>query len=567
MGKRAKRKLNKTMRKIRFLLLVSLIIIMGILIYNRINGNYENVVDPEAYNQEIESPTIINEPEKPKDVSIKLTAIGDVALGSDPRFLFKDSNDDVFERNNKDYNYFFAGVSDIFKNDDLTIANLESALTLEEATAEKYDYGNNYWFKGNPDYANVLKAAGIETVSLANNHTYDFMQKGYDDTRDALKNVEVGYFGYEDVYETEVKGIRIGIAGFNELGPYEEGTKPEEFKAEIKEKIELLKSRNNFVITAFHWGKEYKYEFTDYQTELGRFAIDTGADLVIGHHPHVIQGLEQYNGKYIIYSLGNFCFGGNKRPPDFDTFIYQQEIVFDGDKNIKEIKEPDYIPAYISSAKGINNYQPVLAKGKEATRILQKINQFSPYKWSEETIKNKDKADLVDLREWMPELQIDMRYAGTNNITGEPVYENDDAYLRSATAKKLMAAAEALEAQGYLLKLWDGYRPSAAQQILYDKAENKSVFADPKMGSNHTRGVAVDVTLTDLSGVELEMPSDFDDMTSKANRKYAQATPEQKQNAIILEKAMKDAGFKSIPNEWWHFDDSNSKLYDLIEAR
>lgn len=547
--KRARKK--AFIKRTKFLLIVTLVIVSAIYICTMIGKNPMKSLHALS--------------KKAKETKITISAIGDCALGRDHRLKYENSNDDVFARNNNDFNYFFSEVVDIFSKDDLTIANLESALTKENKIATKYDYGNNYWFKGDPIYANVLKAANIETVCLANNHTYDYLQKGYDDTKESLKNVGVGYFGYDDLYETEIKGIKIGIAGFNQLGEYEQGTNVNEFKADIKKKIEVLKGRNDFVIACIHWGKEYVHEYTQNQKDIGHFTIDCGADLILGAHPHVIQGIEKYKDKYIVYSLGNFCFGGNKNPPDYDTFIYQQEITFNPDKSIAKISEPNYIPCSISSTKNINNYKPIPSKGKDIVRILNKINKYSDYKISEDVIKSKGKANIVNLKEHIPNILLDLKYASTDNITGEILYKSNEAFLRKETADKLKVANEILNKQGYKIKIWDAYRPSSVQQQLWEKATNKQYFMDPKIGSNHTKGCTVDITMTDLNGVDVDMPSGFDDMTGKATRKYRLATPTQKQNALLLEKAMLQAGFKSINTEWWHFDDSDWKLYDFID--
>ena len=570
MNKRYKNKSAKA-RRIRFILILAFIIILGKFVYSGISNNIKGFWGiPDDSIVEIEDEPEIEE-EKPVEVTIKISAIGDTALGRDYRFAHKNSMDEVFEKNNEDYSYFFSKVAYIFEDSDITIANLENAFTLEDAKAEKYDYGNNYWFKGDPKYAQVLIEAGIDVVSLSNNHTYDFGQKGYDDTKEALEKVGVSYFGYDDLYETTIKGIDFGFVGINELGEYEQGTDLDELKADIENKINYLKEKNDFVIATFHWGKEYVHEHNQLQRDLAYLAIDLGADLIIGTHPHVIQGIEKYNGKYIIYSLGNFCFGGNKNPPDYDTFIYQQEMVFEifeGKKTLLEIKEPDYIPCYLSGTKGLNNYQPVLAKGSDIPRILNKINKYSIYKMPEERILEKSKAQLIDLEEYIPNIIIDLKYGSTDNVTGEVLY--DDGYkatLRRETAEKLKAANEIFNNDGYRVKVWDGYRPAYVQQRLWDNVDeaSKIYFMNPKLGSNHTRGCAVDVTLTDWNGVEIDMPSGFDDLTGKATRKYTYANAAQKANAQYLEKVMRQVGFNIINTEWWHFDDSDYKLYDLID--
>lgn len=506
-------------------------------------------------------------PPVPEDVVIKISLVGDVLIGTEFRFPYEHYLEDVLQQVQGDYGYFFANVAHIFAADDLTVANLENPLTAVARREEKFDYGRNFWFKGRPEYGQILAAGNVDVVNLANNHTYDYGVQGYQDTKAALDSYGIGYFGYDDVYETVIKGVKIGMAGFNEFGEFEQGVDHELLKAEVRNKVQWLKGRNDLVLVYFHWGQEYSYEPTERQRSLAHAAIDAGADLVAGSHPHVIQGVERYRGRYIVYSLGNFCYAGHKNPADQDTFIYQQEVVFDGtDRSIVEFREPYYIPCYISSTRDRNNFQPTPAKGKEVVRILQKINELSEYKMAEEAIRARGKARLVKLQEYIPNLIIDLRYASGNNIIGRPLYEPGyEALLRIETAEKLKHASDMLNRQGLRLKLWDGYRPASVQLQLWENAEDKSYFAHPAKGSKHTRGCAVDVTLTDWEGNELDMPSDFDDMTEKATRSYRQATPLQKQNAQLLERVMREAGFRSIQLEWWHFEDTDWELFDLIE--
>lgn len=503
----------------------------------------------------------------PADVVIKISLVGDVLIGTEFRFPYEHYLEDVLQQVDGDYGYFFANVAPIFAADDLTVANLENPLTTATRREEKFDYGRNFWFKGRPEYAQILAAGHVDVVNLANNHTYDYGVEGYLDTKAALDRHGIGYFGYEDVYETEIKGVRIGMAGFNEFGAFEQGVDLEELKTEIRNKVQWLKGRNDLVLVYFHWGREYSYEPTERQRALAYAAVDAGADLVAGSHPHVIQGVERYRDRYIVYSLGNFCYAGHKNPEDKDTFIYQQEIVFSGvDRSLKEFREPYYLPCYISSTRERNNFQPTPAKGKDIVRILQKINELSDYKLAEETIREQGKARLVKLQEYIPNLVIDLRYASSHNIVGKPLYEPEyEALLRLETAQKLKRASDLFNEQGLRLKLWDGYRPASVQLQLWENAEDKTYFAHPAKGSKHTRGCAVDVTLTDWEGNELDMPSDFDDMTEKATRSYRQATPAQKQNAQLLERVMQEAGFRSIQLEWWHFEDTDWELFDLIE--
>jgi len=500
-----------------------------------------------------------------ENVIIKISALGDVVLGQDRRFNYTDSFDHMFEKQGGNYDYFFSNVVDVLSQDDLTIANLEVALTNETQKAEKYDYGNNYWFIGNPEYANILRAGSVEAVNLANNHTYDYGQAGYDSTRQALKEAGVEYFGYDEVLIKEIKGVKVGMIGFNQLGRYEEGLDMDAFKKEVRERIEELRNRCDLLIANFHWGEEYKYVQNALQQELAYLAIDSGADLVLGHHPHFLQPIEKYKGRYICYSLGNFCYGGVKKPKDgdYDTVIYQQEFVFDSNNVLQPVDEPFIYPCSISSSSGFNDYRPKLAVEPQFGRVCEKL-KFTPKLTDEQIAAKAAKTDMVKLSAAVKDIEIELKYYTTDNITGRRVYESNVAYIRKGTAEKLDKANKILMKQGYRLKVWDAYRPQWAQEILYKSAENKSVFADPKTGSVHTRGAAVDVTLVDAEGNELDMPSGHDDMTKKAWRTYEEATPEQRKNALILENAMKEAGFIPLKTEWWHFDDSEYKLYGMI---
>jgi len=138
-----------------------------------------------------------------------------------------------------------------------------------------------------------------------------------------------------------------------------------------------LRERSDLVIVYFHWGKEYQYEADSLQKELARLAVDSGADLVLGSHPHVLQPIEIYNDRYIVYSLANFCFGGNKRPSDFDTMVYRQTFLFDREGNLVSIQAPEIIPFSISSKGAVNDYRPTPIEGKAMERVFAKVG-YSP---------------------------------------------------------------------------------------------------------------------------------------------------------------------------------------------
>jgi poly-gamma-glutamate synthesis protein (capsule biosynthesis protein) len=257
-----------------------------------------------------------------KATTLVISAIGDCVIGSDARFTYEGSFIDEFVKQNNQYDYFFSGVKNILESDDLTIANLENAFTDYEQKADKFHQQDRaFFFKGPPEFAHILKEGSIETVNLANNHSFDYLEKGLLDTKASLMKVGIDYFGYEDKAIFNTKGRKIGLLGYNTYGPLEKGVALSSLMAQVKNEIAEIKEAADLIIVSFHWGEEYN-DVTSDQKLLGRYAIDSGADLVLGHHPHVIQEIENYQGKYIVYSLGNFVYGGNRNPVDKDTFIF-----------------------------------------------------------------------------------------------------------------------------------------------------------------------------------------------------------------------------------------------------
>lgn len=173
---------------------------------------------------------------------------------------------------------------------------------------------------------------------------------------------------------------------------------------------------------------------------------------------------------------------------------------------------------------------------------------------------------MVRVKDYIPDIRIDLKYAGADNFLGRPIYTYEDAWLRYGTVKKLTAAQEAVKARGFSLKIWDAWRDPAAQFLMWELMPNDDYVADPYKGfSKHSRGNTVDVTLVDLStGQEVEMPSEFDDFSERANRDYSQASVAARSNVLFLEETMKNAGFNAYFGEWWHFHDK--KVYDIVES-
>ena len=295
-------------------------------------------------------------------VSLTVSVVGDCTLGTDENFDYDTSLNAYYENYGADY--FFSNVKSIFSADDLTIANFEGTLTDSEDREDK-----EYAFKAPAEYAGILTSGSVEAVNTANNHSHDYGNQGYEDTISALDSAGILNFGYDKTLVTEVKGIKVGLVGIYELKDHLER------KEQLKQNIAKVKAEGaQITIVIFHWGNEKEEVPDSNQTTLAHLAIDEGADLVCGHHPHVLQGIEEYKGKNIVYSLGNFCFGGNQYPSDMDTMIFQQTFTVD-QNGVKADNVTNIIPCSVSSDSDYNNYQPTPAEGDEATRILNKIQE------------------------------------------------------------------------------------------------------------------------------------------------------------------------------------------------
>ena len=298
-------------------------------------------------------------------VSITVSMVGDCTLGTDVNFDQSTSFDAFYQMKN-DPGYFFQNVKDIFTADDLTVANMEGTLTTSNDRQQK-----TFAFKGNPSYTEILTQGGVEATNLANNHSHDYGDQSYEDTIQYLEAAGITTFGYDRTAVMDVKGIKVGLIGIYEL---KDGLGRQQ---QVIDTIQAVKDQGaQVIIVSFHWGTEKSNIPDDIQKTLAHLAIDQGADLVVGHHPHVLQGIEKYQGKNIVYSLGNFCFGGNKNPSDKDTMIFQQTFTVENGELVED-DVTNIIPCSLSSESGYNNYQPMVLEGSEKERVLQKIEEFS----------------------------------------------------------------------------------------------------------------------------------------------------------------------------------------------
>ncbi len=331
---------------------------MCIILWGCSQDNHDKVENKEETNDKQEEKK--EEVKKPEKVSLTLSFVGDLTFGNYAGQGYSGSFDQEYKKQGNDVNYFMKNVKSVFESDDLTIGNLEGPLTNEESHADK-----TFAFKGKKEYAGILTSSSIEVVTLANNHSKDRFEKGFQDTKEVLDKNEIGYFGYEQSYIREVKGIKIGFIGLSF---------PQEYGEMTKKLISDLKDKTDIIVLYVHWGIERDKAPMASQRKLAKQWIDAGVDLVIGSHPHVLQGIETYKGKKIVYSLGNFCFGGNKNPSDKDTMIYQHTFTLEDKKIVDESDK--IIPCMITSNKSRNNYQPTIVDGKDASRVLKKVNEI-----------------------------------------------------------------------------------------------------------------------------------------------------------------------------------------------
>lgn len=320
----------------------------------------------ESENSKTEAAEISPTPTPMEPVSLTVSVVGDCTLGTDEYFDYSTSLNAYFDNYGKEY--FLENVKSIFSADDLTIANFEGVLTDSDTREDK-----QFAFKAPAPFAGILKSGSVEAVNMSNNHSHDYGEQSFTDTLAALDAENIVHFGYDETAVMDIKGVKVGLVGIYELYDHLERTQ------QLKDNIAKVKEDGaQLIIVIFHWGNELETVPDSNQTTLGRLAVNLGADLVCGHHPHVLQGIETYKGKYIVYSLANFCFGGNSAPRDMDTMIFQQTFTITA-QGVAKDDVTNIIPCSISSAYGYNNYQPTAATGDEADRILSKIQERSSW--------------------------------------------------------------------------------------------------------------------------------------------------------------------------------------------
>ena len=293
--------------------------------------------------------------------TVTITFLGDCTLGGEERT--RNSYRSFFrtiERNG--YAWPFRNLTALTSSDDLTVANLEGVLSDREL--EKVD--KTYNFMGPAAYTEILKDGSVECVTLANNHSHDYGTAGYEDTVRALENAGIAWFGTENMAVwRNADGLAIGFIGVS-------GSLSGDRAKAYQKQAETLRALGcAAVITVMHTGTEYEYTPDSYQRQVVSRAIPGGTDLIIGHHPHVIQGYEIRDGVPVVYSLGNCVFGGNTNPRDHDALAVQADLSFeDGELAGVSLR---FYPISVSGEKNYNDFSPVFLTGEDAERVRKKM--------------------------------------------------------------------------------------------------------------------------------------------------------------------------------------------------
>lgn len=320
-------------------------------------------------------------------ILLTMTFAGDMTIGSNVQSSGTSIFEKELEKQKGDINFPFRNVRDILLADDLTMVNFEGTLTTEGRNPDKTE--NEFLFRADPSYVDMLPAGGVDTVSLENNHVLDMGDSGLEETKETLLAAGIPYASEDEPAILTVKGVKIGSLAYQTFGG-----RHDELIAKVPGDIQALRDEGcDIVIVSYHWGAEKDYYPNDNQVRLGRATIDAGADLVVGHHSHRINPIEYYNGKYICYSLGNFSFAGNNKPSDMTTFLFQIRMrLRDGEVNSEAIK---IIPCRISSRTDYNDFAPtpytddssievVLRTLRENGKRLDYAVEEYPLKWPDE---------------------------------------------------------------------------------------------------------------------------------------------------------------------------------------
>lgn len=300
-------------------------------------------------------------PEGAQEFNITLTFLGDMILASDVAVANAAGRfNDYFDRLGADY--FLQNVRHIFEDDDFTIANVENVFTDRQLTPKLKDYTPAFWFSSKTSHINILSNSGIEGAFLANNHTFDYGNEGYNDTVATVRNAGMIHGDPNNTMYFEKGGYIVAVVSSGLWGEYQANT--------IINQLHEAQKYSHYQVVLFHGGTEAVHVPEEWKKRAARKFVDNGADLVVGGHPHVLQPREIYNGVEIIYSVGNFCYGGALRPEN-RTVIYQMNLTVSADHTLIS-SASNMIPCYVYTG-AVNNYQPAIV---DDPTIKQRILDF-----------------------------------------------------------------------------------------------------------------------------------------------------------------------------------------------
>ncbi len=299
--------------------------------------------------------------------TVNITFLGDCTLGGEEKTRTGAAG--FVRRIAKEGNAWpFRNLLRLTAADDLTVANLEGVLSDRPLKKVRKKYN----FIGSAAYADILREGSVECVTLANNHAHDYDTAGYQDTKAALDAAGIAYFGSDclALWRNE-EGLMIGFVGVS-------GSVSGNRAAVYRDRVQTLRDLGcAAVVTVMHAGTEYDPIPDAYQHQIVNQAVKAGCDLVVGHHPHIVQGFSVESGVPVAWSLGNCVFGGNTRPRDFDALALRAYLRFE--EGILQEIDLRFFPLSISGDERVNDYSPVFLSGEDAARVLKKMEESTGF--------------------------------------------------------------------------------------------------------------------------------------------------------------------------------------------
>ena len=326
------------------------------------------------------------------DKVITLTFTGDCTLGGEEWIRAYDYSFDSYARENG-YDYFFKNFRNLFSQDDCTVVNCECVLSNSKNGENK---SKSFRFRAPESFVKIFQEGSVEAVSLANNHTKDYGSQGFENTKRVLDEAGIGWSYDDTVWIFEKDGIRIGF-GAIDYGIYRRSYHT------LRNKLSMMRANNEVdaVVMLIHRGQEYAPKHIKDQDEYAEFFINNaGADLVITHHPHVLQGIRILKNRTIFYSLGNFIFGGHfevsrgAQTNSLYTMAVQVKMYFTDDGTYMGQQAVLY-PAYVSGADPTNNYQPIRVNARDAIPVREAIQADTEFRLPDITTDETGNAVIV----------------------------------------------------------------------------------------------------------------------------------------------------------------------------